>query len=142
MSLVRALRHQSRVVLVALCVLAISPAGRSEELADFHAAVQRATAQYRIAIATLKTRSREETSAAVLRFRESWQSIIDQFGKNPPAAFADDEQYAGMFSLIDARLVGALIVIDIGSREAASDALAPIEETLTRLSMRSAPAPR
>ena len=40
---------------------------------------------------------------------------------------------------IDMRIVSALIVIDIGSREAARDALAPIAETLSRLSARSAP---
>ena len=45
------------------------------------------------------------------------------------------------FMQVDARIVGALIVIDIGSREAARDALAPIAETLAALSARSAPAP-
>ena len=47
-----------------------------------------------------------------------------------------------MFMLVDTRLVGVLLVVDMGNREAARDALAPIQETLSRLSARSAPAER
>jgi hypothetical protein len=41
--------------------------------------------------------------------------------------------------LVDMRLVGVLLVIDMGNRDAARDGLAPIEETLSQLSARSAP---
>jgi len=41
---------------------------------------------------------------------------------------------------VDVQIVGAMIVIDIGSREKARDALAPIEPALSELSLRSAPA--
>jgi hypothetical protein len=135
MSLVRAARR-SCALLMALCLqaLALSVPAPADELADFHAAVEQASAQYRVAMVTLETRGREETTAAVQQFRQAWQSIIDRFGANRPPAFANDEQNAGMFMQVDMRLVGALIVIDIGSREAARDALAPIQETLTQLS--------
>ena len=83
---------------------------------------------------TLETRGREETSAAVQRFRQAWQIVIDRRESSRPAAFADAEQYAGLFMQVDARIVGALIVIDIGSRDPARDALAPIGETLLQLS--------
>jgi hypothetical protein len=45
-----------------------------------------------------------------------------------------------MFTVIDARLVGVLLVIDMGNRDAARAGLAPIQETLSDLSARSAPA--
>ena len=80
--------------------------------------------------------------AAVQRFRESWQVVIDRFGANRPAAFADHEQYPAIFMLVDARIVGALIVIDIGSRDAARDALAPVAETLAQLNARTTPSAR
>jgi hypothetical protein len=111
----------------------------ADELADFHAAVAQASAQYRLAMTTLDTRGREETSAAVQRFRESWQVVIDRHAANRPADSADGDEHAGMFMQVDARIVGALIVIDIGSREAARDALAPIADTLARLRTRSEP---
>jgi hypothetical protein len=144
MSLAGEVRRHFGGLLIALCVQALTLPlpGRTDDLADFHAAVAQASAQYRIAMSTLETRGRDEAAAAVHRFREAWQSIIDRFGANPPAAFANDEQYAGMFLQVDMRLVSALIVIDIGSREAARDALAPIQETLTQLSKRAAPKPQ
>ncbi len=87
----------------------------------------------------IETRGRGESAAQVARFREAWQLIADRFASNRPAGFADDGQYAVMFTQVDARLVGTLIVIDIGSRDAARTALAPIAETLARLSERSLP---
>jgi hypothetical protein len=128
------------MVLVASCLLAL-PA-RSDELADFHAAVEQASADYRTAMATLETQGQQETSAAVNRLRQSWQSINDRFGRDRPAVFADDEQYASMFMLVDTRLIGVLLTIDMGNRNAAREGLAPIEETLSRLSARSEPPER
>jgi hypothetical protein len=144
MSFVRELRRHCGALLVALCVqaIALSAPARTDDLTDFHAAVAQASAQYRITMATLETRGRDETAAAVHQLRQAWQSIIDRFGSNRPTAFAGDEHYAGMFLQVDMRLVSALIVIDIGSREAARDALAPIQETLTQLSKRAAPKPQ
>jgi len=131
-----------RLVPAALCALALAQPVRSDELADFHGMVEQASAQYRVAMTTLETQGQQETAAAVHQLRQSWQSIADRFGQNRPAAFADDEQYSTMFMLIDMRLVGVLLVIDMGNREAARDALAPIEETLSRLSARSVPPPQ
>jgi len=131
-------RHSGRrsggalVAALLLCLLHPAP-GRADDLADFHAAVERAAGQYRVALQVLETRGREETAAAVHRFRAAWQDVIDRFEKNPPAALRGDEQYAGTFMQIDMRIVGALLVIDMGSREAARDALAPIADTLARL---------
>ena len=98
-------------------------------------------AQYRIAMATLETRSQEETAAAVQRFRHAWQSIGERFGNNRPASFVDDEKYPTMFMLVDTQLVGVLLVIEMGNRDAARAGFAPIEETLASLSARSAAPP-
>jgi hypothetical protein len=140
MSFVRTVAH--RLVLAALFVLALSLSVRSDELADFHAAVEQATVDYRVAMTILETRSQQETAAAVQRFRQTWQAINERFGKPRPAPFADDEQYPTMFMQVDVRLVGVLLTIDMGNREAARDGLAPIQETLAQLSARSAPASR
>jgi hypothetical protein len=138
-SLMHSLRLRTRAMLVAVLALWFALPAHADELADFQEAVAQASAQYRVAMTTLETRGREETSAAVQRFRQAWQIVIDRREASRPAAFADAEQYAGLFMQVDARIVGALIVIDIGSRDAARDALAPIAETLLQLS--AAPAP-
>ncbi|MCC6779225.1 MAG: hypothetical protein IT537_21785 [Hyphomicrobiales bacterium] len=124
-------------VVLAISLIAATAPSRSDELADFHAAVTEATAYYRVAMSTLETGGREETSASVHRFRASWQALVDRFSKHRPEPFTDEEQFSAMVTLTDSRLVGALIVIDIGSREAARSALAPIGETLADLSARS-----
>jgi hypothetical protein len=142
---VRVLRPRTAAVLTVLFLQWPALAAAADQLADFHAAVAQASAQYRLAMTTLDTRGREETSAAVQRFRETWQVVIDRHASNRPAATAataDNDDYDGMFMQVDARIVGALIVIDIGSREAARDALAPIAETLSRLRTRSEPPAR
>jgi hypothetical protein len=112
---------------------------RADALADLHAAVQEASAQYRIAMSTLETSSREQTAFEVQRFRSAWQVVMNRFGSNRPADFATDEEFPSVFMQIDLRIVGALIVIDIGSRDAARDGLTPIGDILARLRERSAP---
>jgi hypothetical protein len=140
-SIVHFCRRHGPVVLAAALAqaLMLSAPATADGLADFHAAVERALDQYHFAIDTLESSSQERTAAEVLRLREAWQAIADRFGAQRPAVFADDDDYGGMFLQIDVRLVGVLLVIDLGNRDAARSALAPIEETLTRLAARSAP---
>ncbi len=110
-------------------------AAGADDRVEFRAAVEQAAARYRVAMHTLETRTREETSAEVARFRAAWQVVIDRLKSDRP----DDEEQAALLFQADSRIVGAMIVIDIGSREAARDALAPIAETLGQLRARAAP---
>lgn len=140
MSILRAIGY--RLLLAVLFVYALSFSVRSDELSDFHTAVGQAADQYRNAMETLETKGQAETAAAVHRLRESWQAIGERFGKNPPPVFADDEEYAGLFMQIDMRLIGVLLVIDMGNRNAARAGLTPVQDVLSRLSARSAPTTR
>ena len=127
------------VLLAALLQLwLVLPAG-ADPRSDLHAAVKQATAQYRIVLKTLETSGREETSAEVARFRETFQAVIECFDADK-TVFGSDQDYAGLVMQVDTRILGVMIVIDIGSREAARYALAPIGDTLSELSARSAPA--
>src|SRR5882757_3762538 len=127
MSFARALGR--RLVLATLFVFALSLSVRSDELADFHAAVEQAAAEHRLAMDTLETSGQRETAAAVQRLRQTWQAINERFtGEHRPAPFADDEQYPTMFMQVDVRLVGVLLTIDMGNRDAARSGLAPIRE--------------
>ncbi len=113
----------------------LAGAAPADDQAEFRAAVEQASARYSVAMRTLETRGREETSAEVARFREAWQAVIDRLKADRP----DDEEQAALLFQVDSRLVGAMIVIDIGSRDAARDALTPIGETLAQLRERAAP---
>jgi hypothetical protein len=139
MSLIHAIGR--RLALAAVFVFALSfSVVRSDELADFHAAVEQATVDFRAARATLETSSQAETAAAVNRFRQAWQSLNERFGQHRPAAFADDQDFVTTFMLVDMRLIGVLLTIDMGNRDAAREGLAPIEQTLAELRARSMPA--
>lgn len=60
---VRALRPCTAAVLAVL-LLQWPALAATDEVADFHAAVVQASSQYRLAMTTLNTRGREETSVA------------------------------------------------------------------------------
>jgi hypothetical protein len=130
-----ALRYLS---VIALALWLTPPDAGADELADFHAAVESAGARYDAALIALETAGPEETAAEVVNLRAVWQVLAERFGGHRPAAFADDENYSVMFTVMDAQIVGALIVINAGRQDAARKALVPIGEKLADLSTRSA----
>jgi hypothetical protein len=121
--------------LAILLALSLGPAA-ADDRAEFRAAMEQASVH--IALRTLEIDGREQTATEVRRFREVWGGVIDRFGKNPP--FTADDGYASTLMEIDVRVLGALLVIDLGSRDAARDALKPIGATLEQLYGRAAPA--
>ena len=136
-------RGAARLVCTALVVLATQVAAPvdAEERDHFHAAVERAIVQYRVAMTTLETRGQAETAAEVHRLRGTWQAIGERFAVDRPAAFANDQELPGLLLQVDTRFVGLLLVIDLGNREVARESLLSIGETLSRLSARSPPTP-
>ncbi len=122
-----------------LKALLVSAPGNADELADFQAAVERALDRYHVAMSVLETGSQEQTAAEVSRLRQAWQSIVERHGALRPAAPVGDADSGATFMQIDMRLVGVLLVIGLGNRDAARAALAPIEETLIRLQAGSTP---
>jgi hypothetical protein len=109
----------------------------ADDLSDFAAAVERAAAQYHFALRTLETSGRDETAAEVRLFRQEWQHLADRLDHKRPAEFEGDDFYARTITEVDMALVAAMIVIDIGSREAARSALQPIGDTLIKLRERA-----
>jgi hypothetical protein len=129
----------ARTLLLSLILAAAPVVAGADDLTDFAAAVERAELQYRISLRTLESAGRDETAAEVRLFRETWQDVIARLDSHRPAQFEDDETYAATMTQVDAAMVGVLIVIDIGSREAARAALAPIGEMLAKLRERVTP---
>lgn len=122
-----------RTIVLALILSASALMAGADDLKDFADAVERAELQYRFALRTLESSSREQTAAEVRLFREACQDVIARLDSNRPAQFEGDDSYAATMLRLDTAVVGALIVIDFGSREAARAALAPIGEILAKL---------
>ena len=129
----------TRTLLLALILAASPVVAGADDLTDFTAAVERAELQYRIALRTLESAGRDETAAEVRLFREALQDAISRLDEQRPPKSESDDSYAGTMLQIDMAIVGALIVIDIGSREAARAALTPIGERLAKLRERVDP---
>ena len=129
----------ARTLLLALILASAPLVAVADDLAAFADAVERAELQYRIALRTLESSGREQTAAEVRMFRDALQEAIAQLDKRPLPKPDGDETYAATMMQIDLAIIGALIVIDIGSREAARAALAPIGERLAKLRERVDP---
>jgi hypothetical protein len=114
----------------------ISAAG-ADERSELEAAFKIANAQYQVALRTLETSGREETAAEVHRLREAFQAVIERFNANQ-SALGLDADYAGALLQFDVSIVGVMLVIDFGSRDAARDALTPIGASLAELQARAA----
>jgi hypothetical protein len=121
-----------RTIVLALILSAASLTAGAEDLKGFADAVERAELQYRFALRTLESSGREQTAAEVRLFREALQDAIARLDEHRSKADAD-VSYAATMMQIDTAIVGALIVIDFGSRESARAALSPIGETLMKL---------
>jgi len=134
--LFRRCRLGAVILITALLVQWPISAAGADERAELEAAFKLASAQYQVALKTLETRGREETSAEVGRLRETFQAVIQQFDANR-VALGLDQDYAGMLMQLDVSIVGVMLVIDFGSREAARDALTPIGESLAELGARA-----
>jgi len=124
-----------RVALSAVLLLAVAwpRPGRAADGTEFRVALAAATVQYRVAMNTLERSGQAETATEVRQFRKAWQAVIDRTEANRPAAYATPEEYYGMLMQVDTSIVGALLVIDLGGRDAARKSLAPIEEILLRM---------
>jgi len=128
-----------RTILLALILASAPLSAGADDLEDFADAVERAELQYRIALRTLESSGREQTAAEVRLFREALQDAVARLDEHPQPKSAGDDSYAATMLQIDMAVIGALIVIDIGSREAARAALAPIGERLVQLRERVTP---
>jgi hypothetical protein len=131
----RHLRFRMRATLLAILLAwaAGDAAAQPGAPATYADALQETSTEYQAALRTLETRSREETAAAVHRLRQSFQQLAERFVADRPPHLAADPEWPGEFMQIDVRLVGALLVIEMGSRDGARQSLAPLADTLARL---------
>jgi hypothetical protein len=129
------LRPIFRFFFAALLTVPLLCPAHAGERDDFQTAIEEASAQCRVALQILETESQQDTAAAVHRFRHSWQRVIERRGAAQSRPAPDD---AAMFLDVDMRIVGTLLIIDLGNRDAARSALEAIEAIVADLSARSA----
>jgi hypothetical protein len=125
-----------------MLLLGLASPGRADTLTDFRTALAQASERHEDAAAAVATGSQEEAKVAVHQLRQVWQDINVRFTGERPAPLVGDEAFGTMFMQIDMRLIGTLLVIDMGNRDAARNSLAPLADLLAQLRTRTEPAAR
>jgi hypothetical protein len=122
------------VARVACLVLVLSGSiARADDLADFNAAVESVSAHNRVAIGYLRTGNADLASLEIDRLRDSWSRFSERFSGKRPAAFDGNGLYGKLFTAVNARLVGADIMLKTGRLDAARDALNSVRGDLYEL---------
>ena len=119
------------VARVACLALALSGGvARGDDLADFNAAVEAVSAHNRVAIGYLRTGNADLASLEIDRLRDFWNRLNERFSGKRPNAFEGNALYGKLFTAVNARLVGAEIMLKTGRLDAASDALNSVRRDL------------
>lgn len=109
----------------------------ADDLAEFHAAVEKAAAHNRAALGYLRTDSVDFAVMELERFRDAWGELVTRFGKTPPAAFKDNPIYVEVLIDVPTRAVGVSLALDMGRTDVARDSLQSIRERISELRKKS-----
>jgi len=131
------LLRTARIACLIVTVLAASWSARADDLSDFNAAVESASAHNRVAIGYLRTGNVDLASLELDRLRDAWVKLTEHFSGNRPTAFADNTLYSKLFTSVSARLVGADIMLKAGRLDAARNALDSVRGDLYDLRKQS-----
>jgi hypothetical protein len=122
-----------RIACLALALLAGVRGARADDLADFNAAVEAAASHNRAAIGYLRTGNVDLASLEIDRMRDAWGSVVSRFGGKQPAAFKDRAQFTTVMTDVNARLVGADMMLNSGRPENAAKSLTGIRDEISSL---------
>ena len=123
----------TRAVCLLLALASGMPGARADDLADFNAAVEAASAHNRVAIGYLRTGNEDLASLEIDRLRDAWIRLTERFSGSQPAVFAGNPLYGRLFTVVNARLVGADLMLKTGRLDAARSALDAIRGDLYEL---------
>jgi hypothetical protein len=127
----------ARIACLIIALLAASRSARADDLSDFNAAVESASAHNRVAIGYLRTGNVDLASLEIDRLRDAWGKLTEHFSGKRPSAFADNTLYSKLFTSVSARLVGADIMLKAGRLDAARNALDAVRGDLYDLRKQS-----
>jgi hypothetical protein len=127
----------ARIACLIVTLLAASSSARADDLSDFNVAVESASAHNRVAIGYLRTGNVDLASLELDRLRDAWHKLTEHFSGKRPSAFADNTLYSKLFTSVNARLVGADIMLKAGRPDAARNALNAVRGDLYDLRKQS-----
>ncbi|MBI3435594.1 MAG: hypothetical protein HY056_11030 [Proteobacteria bacterium] len=120
-------------ILAATMWLALNAAAGADELADFHAAVERAAAHNRVALGYLRNANVDLAALELERMRDAWGALASQFGGARHPALRDNDRFVAMMVDVPTRVVAALLMLDMGRSDAAAASLEAIRQSLSAM---------
>lgn len=114
--------------LVLIFLLAV-PA-RADDLSDFNAAVETASAHNRVAIGYLRTGNTDLAALEVDRLREAWGRVS---ARKRPEVFKDSTLYVTAMTDIATRLISADMMLNMGKPDIARQSLIGVRDNLYTL---------
>lgn len=122
----------ARAVLFALALVtsAVVNDALADDLADFNAAVESASAHNRVAIGYLRTGNLDLALLEIDRLREAWGVLERRFAGKRPAAFDGNPHYATLWTGVNARFVGIDLMITMGKPDAVRQSLEAVRGDL------------
>jgi hypothetical protein len=123
----------ARIACLALALAGGAIAATADDLADFNAAIELASAHNRVAIGYLRTGNEDLASLEIDRLRDAWIRLTERFSGNRPDVFVNNPLYGKLFTAVSARLVGADLMLKTGRLDAARNSLDAIRGDLYEL---------
>jgi len=120
----------ARIACLTLALLGSGFAAKADDLADFNTAVESASAHNRVAIGYLRTGNEDLASLEIDRLRDAWIRLTERFSGTRPEVFAGNALYGKLFTAVNARLVGADLMLKTGRLDAARSSLDAIRGDL------------
>jgi hypothetical protein len=114
-------------------LLLVIGTAKADDLGDFNAAVEAAAAHNRVAIGYLRTGNVDLASLEIDQLRAAWAKLSQRFSGKRPAAFSGNVLYAKTLVGINARLVGADLLLKSGHLEGARQSLEAVRGDLYAL---------
>ncbi len=119
-----------RKLVLALWLAAAPMPASADDIADFNAAVERASAHQRIALGYLRTGNADLAAHELEATREAWSAVTRN---KRPAIFAGQEIYIVTITDVSMRLVTATMLLDAGNTDAAFRSLGSVRGELSKL---------
>ena len=123
----------ARAAILSLAMVAGAGAAAADELADFNAAVEQASAHNRVALGYLRTGNIDLASVEFDRLRAAWGKVSERFAGKRPKVFDGNPLYVTVMTDIAMRLVTADMMLNSGRPQVMGKALSAIRDDLYNL---------
>jgi hypothetical protein len=122
-----------RQIGLAIITLALIGAGaaRADNLAAFNLAMEDVAAHNRAAIEHLRNHDPDLAKAELARMQASWGALAEKFSRDRPDALRDNKLYVTMLVDVPTRIVTALIMINFGRPDIATNSLQAIRQEMS-----------